>query len=236
MTFQYKSKAHFLYAASHNVLQNLGVTIETGSDFEEYRELLAIARPDHPLGEPFEPMKYGLTEQNSIWMVGRNESGHIIHTQAMKMVPTLHLSLGEYLSRNLREFEPSGMDIDYTNTVYRAGPGASRMKGTIVYHGEFWVGGSPRRGALLSPALGKHAFLTALDHWRPDYTFGFIAKSLAHKGFSARFGFMHNEPNAVKYALKDSAETFEGTMGYMSSEDLHYVLDLPYAEQILTAA
>ena len=236
MTFQYKSKAHFLYAASHNELHNMGVTIKAGSDFEEYRELLAIARPDHALGEPFEPTKYALTEQNAMWMVGYNEDGDIIHTQAMKTVPTLHMSLGDYLSRNLREFEPSGMDIDYNKTVYRAGPGAARMKGTIVYHGEFWVGGSPRRGALLSPVLGKHAFLPALDHWRPDYTFGFIAKSLAFKGFSARFGFMHNEPNAVKYAIHGSTDTFEGTMGYMSSEDLHYVLDLPYAEQIPTAA
>ena len=236
MTFQYNSKAHFLYAASHNELQSMGVTITSGSDFEEYRELLASARPDHALGEPFEPTKYELTEENSLWIVGHDEGGEIVHTQAMKTLPTLHLSLAEYLTRNLREFEPSGMDIDYGRTVYRAGPGATRMKGTIVYHGEFWVGGSPRRGALLSPVLGKHAFLTALDHWRPDYTFGFIAKSLAFKGFSARFGFMHNEPDAINYAMKGSDEMFAGTMGYMSSEDLHDALDLPYAEQVASAA
>jgi hypothetical protein len=160
-------------------------------------------------------------------MIGRNTRGDIIHTQAMKRLTMINMQLGTYLERNLREFEPSGFDIDYSRSVYRAGPGAKRISGNVVYHGEFWVGGSPKQGMVLSPLLGRHAFLTALKLWQPDYTFGFIAKRLAYKGFSSRFGFMHEEPNAVKYVLNESGEIFEGIMGYMTHEDLQYVVDTP---------
>ncbi|MEM8654824.1 MAG: hypothetical protein AAGF36_08765 [Pseudomonadota bacterium] len=227
MTFHYNGQADFALAATLDEIETMGVRISSGTDFEVYREFLAETRPDHALGEPFEPAKYGLTAQNALWIVGRDMDGRIVHTQALKRMRLGGGSLGDYLHKNLREFEPSGVSIDYGRSVYRAGPAANRMTGTIVYHGEFWVGGSPRRGALLSPVLGKFAFLTALKLWRPDYTFGFIAKSLAHKGFASRFGFMHSEPNAICYAMTGSDETFEGIMGYMTSEDLAYVVDTP---------
>ncbi len=236
MSIHYETREDFLFAASHDVIKRMGLTLSVGTDFEEYRELLAEARPDHALGEPFEPKKYNLNPDNSLWMVGRDPSGKIIHTQAMRCLHLQNMTLGEYLGRNLRQFEPSGMDIDYDRSTYRPGPAANRMSGTIVYHGEFWVGGSARQGTVLSPALGHHAFLTAVRCWRPDHTFGFIAKRLAFKGFSARFGFMHSEPNAIKYILKGSDQCFEGTMGYMSREDLDYALDYPAEDFIAEAA
>lgn len=236
MTIHYETREDFLFATSHDLLQRQGVNLEIGTDFEEYRGLLAIARPDHQLGEPFEPTKYNLNEHNALWMVGRDHAGKIIHTQAMRCLNLTNMFLSTFLERNLRQFEPSGLDIDYERSVYWPGPAAKRMMGTIVYHGEFWVGGPARQGTVLSPALGRHAFLTALRCWRPDYTFGFIAKRLAYKGFSARFGFLHNEPNAIKYVLKGTGQVFEGTMGYMSREDLQYVLDAPVPELMEEAA
>jgi hypothetical protein len=236
MAIHYNTHDDYLFATSLDLLQGMGVSITSGTDFEEYRQLLAEARPDHALGEPFEPVRYKLTKDNACWLVGRNANGENIHTQAMKKLDLPHMRLGDYLQANLREFEPSGMDIDYGRTVYRAGPGARRMSGQIVYHGEFWVGGNPKHGMVLSPLLGRHAFLTSLMLWQPDYTFGFIAKRLAFKGFSTRFGFMHTDPSAIKYVLKGTGEVFEGIMGYMTREDLHYVLDIPVEDMIDQAA
>ncbi|MEX0367124.1 MAG: hypothetical protein AB3N22_13705 [Ruegeria sp.] len=236
MTFQYNGQAEFALSQTLGEIEDMGVSLMSGTDFEHYRDLLAEARPDHALGEPFEPEKYGLTADNALWVVGRDPDGRIIHTQALKRMRLGGMSLGAYLHANLSEFEPSGMSIDYRRSIYRAGPAAKRMTGTIVYHGEFWVGGSPRRGALLSPVLGRFSFLTALKLWRPDFTFGFIAKSLAHKGFASRFGFMHAEPNAICYAMKNSDDMFEGIMGYMTSEDLAYVVDTPVLDAMPHAA
>jgi GT2 family glycosyltransferase len=39
--------------------------------------------------------------------------------------------------------------------------------------------------------------LTAMQRWNPDYIFGFMARTVAFKGFAERMGYMHNEPGAV---------------------------------------
>ena len=238
MTIHYNTQENYLFATSLDQLQRMGVTISTGTDFEEYRRLLATARPDHVLGEPFEPTKNDLGEDNAIWLIGRDSAGKIVHTQAMKRLNLAHMRLSDYLLRNLKEFEPSFIDIDYTRSRYRPGPGAKRITGSVVYHGEFWIGGEKGqfRGTGLAPMLGRHAFLTALTRWQPDYSFGFVAKPLSYKGFAARFGYMHTEHNAIKYVLKGTGEVFEGMLGYMTKEDLYYVADTPIAEMLDEAA
>ena len=238
MAIHFNTQEDYLFATSLDMLQSMGVTISTGTDFEEYRELLATARPDHVLGEPFEPTKYNLNAKNSIWIVGRDGDGNVVHTQAMKCLSLVNMSLSDYLERNLKEFEPSFIDIDYNRTTYRPGPGSKRIRGKVVYHGEFWIGGQPGqfRGTGLSSILGRHAFLTALMQWQPDYSFGFVAKPLSYKGFAAKFGYMHTEHHAIRYVLKDSGEAFEGMLGYMTNEDLHYAADTPLAEVLHQAA
>lgn len=238
MTIHYNVQEDYLYATSLKLIERLGVTITTGDDFEEYRDLLAQARPDHVLGEPFEPRKYQLNPDNALWVIGRNSDGTIVHTQAMKRLNLSRTCLSEYLQRNLKEFEPSFIDIDYTKSFYRPGPGSRRITGDVVYHGEFWIGG-PRgayRGTALAPLLGRHAFLMSLTRWQPDYSFGFVAKPLSYKGFAARFGYMHTEHNAIRYVLKETGEVFEGMLGYMTREDLDYVAETPVAEMLFEAA
>ncbi len=238
MAIHFNTQEHYLLATSLDLLQRMGVTISTGTDFEEYREILSEARPDHVLGEPFEPKKYDLNKNNSLWIVGRDHKGRVIHTQAMKCLKLVNLSLSDYLERNLKEFEPSFIDIDYSRTTYRPGPGSKRIRGDVVYHGEFWIGGERGqfRGTGLSSILGRHAFLTALINWAPDYSFGFVAKPLSYKGFAAKFGYMHTEHHAIRYVLNGTGEVFEGMLGYMTNEDLHYAVDTPMEEVLHQAA
>lgn len=238
MTIHYNVQGDYLLATSLASIDRLGVTLTTGHDFEEYRRLLVQARPDHVLGEPFEPKRYDLMPDNSIWVVGRNTNGEIVHTQAMKRLDLSHLCLSDYLQKNLKEFEPSFIDIDYNRSLYRPGPGSKRITGSVVYHGEFWIGGArgAYRGTALAPLLGRHAFLMALARWQPDYSFGFVAKPLSYKGFAARFGYMHTEHNAIKYVLKGTGEVFEGMLGYMTREDLEYVAETPVVEMMAAAA
>ncbi|MEM6890158.1 MAG: hypothetical protein AAF636_18785 [Pseudomonadota bacterium] len=238
MTIHYNQNDNYLLASSLDLLRDLGVTIQTGTDFEEYRQVLSLARPDHDLGVPFDPLKQPLTPDTAYWMVGYDAEGSVMHTQALKKLELGAQRLGEYMQLNLPSFEPSKMDIDYDKTVYRPGPGAQRMDGAIVYHGEFWVGGKAGqfRGTGLSSILGRHAFLTAMLRWSPDYFFGFMSKPLVYKGFSARFGYLHTEPEAIRYVLKGTSDVFEGLMGYMTNEDLRFVLNMPVADLVPQAA
>ena len=44
-----------LIAASMDILTRHKISVTVGEDFEEYREMLQEARPDQPLGAPFDP-------------------------------------------------------------------------------------------------------------------------------------------------------------------------------------
>ena len=225
-------------ATSSDILARHGISLTIGHDFEEYRALLAQARPDHILGAPLDPDLHEMTAANAFWIVGRDIDGQIMHTQAMRMLDLEQRPLGDYLRRRFREFPPSGVDLDLKRSRYRAGPGAQRMRGRIAYHGEFWMGGDPGkyRGSGLSCVLGRYAFLMALQAWDPDYVFGFMQKAVAFKGFAERHGYMHTEPGALRWFIKHQEQPIEGFLVYMGREDLRYILDMPLTDLVALAA
>ncbi len=229
--------AHFM-AASHDILNRNSVQLTLGTDFEEYRTLLAEGRPDHTLGAPFEPKKHNLNEANAVWVVGRDADGLIMHTQALRLLDLRQNCLGEYLRRDFKEFPPSDVDIDYERSRYRAGPGAQRIAGRVVYHGEVWMGGVPGRyrGTGLSGVLGRYAFLIAMQRWSPDYVFGFMPKPVAYKGFVERQGYMHSEPGTLRWHIKGEDNPFEAFMAYMGNDDIRFMLDMPIRELMERAA
>lgn len=238
MTIHTVNDDSFVLAASLDVLNHHGISLTTGSDFEEYRALLGLGRPDHELGAPFDPAFHDLNSENAIWVIGRDETGQIMHAQALRMLDLGYKSLSEYMRQGFREFPPSGLDIDYERSRYRAGPGASRISGRVCYHGEVWMGGEPGkyRGSGLSCVLGRYAFLTAMQLWSPDYVIGFMPRPVAFKGFAERQGYMHAEPGCLRWFVKGSDKPLEGFMVYMSNEDIRFVLDMPLAELVAQAA
>ncbi|MEP4196587.1 MAG: hypothetical protein ABJL99_13240 [Aliishimia sp.] len=225
-------------ATSYDVLNRFGVHLTTGYDFEEYRDILAKGRPDHILGAPFDPSLHKLDSRNSMWVVGHDSDGHIMHTQALRMLDLQGDTLGTYLRRRFKDFPPSGLDLDMERSRFRAGPGAKHISGRVCYHGEVWMGGKPGqfRGTGVSSILGRFAFLTALQQWSPDYVFGFMPKPVAHKGFVERQGYMHAEPFALRWYIKNEPDPLEGFLAYMSREDMHFVLDLPESDLEALAA
>jgi len=238
MTMHTFSDDNFFRAASIDILSHYKVKLTVGSDFDEYRELLSEGRPDHKVGMPFDPDLHDLNERNAFWIVGRSAEGRIMHAQAMRLLDNGHTSVGEFFRYNFKSFPPSGVDIDYRRSRYRAGPGARRINGRVVYHGEVWMGGEPGqyRGSGLSCVLGRFAFMTALQRLMPDFIVGFMLKPVAFKGFAERQGYMHAEPGALRWytnGVKDPMETF---MVYMSEEDVRFVLDMPLQELVAMAA
>ena len=209
-----------------------------GTDFEEYKTLLAEGRPDHLIGAPFDPEQHTLDETNGVWVVGRDADNTIIHTQALRLLDLKHQPLSEYLRRGFQQFPPSGLDIDYKRSRYRAGPGAQRIAGQVVYHGEVWMGGAPGRfrGTGLSSVLGRYAFLLAMQRWSPDHVIGFMPKPVAFKGFAERQGYMHAEPGCLRWFIKGEDNPLEGFMVYMSNEDIRFMLDMPLRDLEALAA
>lgn len=225
-------------AISASIIRDFGITLTLGHDFEEYREYSMQARPDHPLGKPFDPKLTNLHQKKAVWVVGRDEEDTIVHLQALSLLPTGNCNLAEYFSRRFRDFFPVEMDVDFDRARYRPGPGAQRIAGRVAYSGETWIGGDrgQYRGTNLSNILGRFALFTALRKLNADHVVGFMARPVAYKGFCLRMGFMHAEPMALRWYVKDNPEMLEGVMVYMSREDIRFALDLPTQEIEVLAA
>ncbi|KIC52008.1 hypothetical protein [Tateyamaria sp. ANG-S1] len=238
MAFHGIGAADKFEAASSDIFNRFGIRLTLGHDFDEYREYVAEARPDHAVGDPFRTDLHRLHNRNAVWVIGRDETGQIMHTQALRVLPTASGSVADYFRAKFHGFSPSEMDIDYERSRYRAGPGAKRIKGKVVYSGETWIGGdkSRYRGSGLSSILGRYALLTALRELDANYVVGFMIKPVAYKGFCLRMGFMHAEPLALRWYVHGKPDPMETVMVYMSDEDIRFLLDLPTSEVEALAA
>lgn len=225
-------------ANSAEIFNRYGITLEVGYDFEAYRAYLHEARPDHYLGRPFDPNLHEMTSANAFWIIGRDADGEIVHTQALRLVETHGATLAEHMTHRFREFPPSIHGLDLERSRFRAGPSAKRMRGSMAYHGEFWIaqGASGLRGKGVSCVLGRYGFFQAIQHWDPDHIFAFMLKDVAFKGLAERTGWMHTQPCALRWFLKGNPEPMETFMAHMDRDDLHYVLELPLMELVALAA
>ena len=238
MTMQFSADAAPFIATSRNILFSQGIEISTGSDFEEYSEIVAKERPMQKLGAPFDPTLHGLNKSNAFWMIGRNEDGELIHTQASKRVRLSGRPLSNYLLRQFRAFPPPLPGVDLDSSRFRATPGTHRIAGTAAYHGEFWV--APERGKYrgvgLAPVFGRTGMLEMMRRWDPDWIYGFILNIVAYKGFGARIGYLHLEPSVLKWIVDGREEPIDTFLAYNSREDLEYLLDIPLNEVVAEAA
>ncbi len=229
--------AHFL-ASSQAILVQNKITISIGTDFKAYADLLAQERPQQSIGAPFDPALHDLTEKNAFWLTARDKDGVLMHTQAAKMLSMKGRSLSQYMLKGFREFPPAIPDLDLDRSRYRAGPGAHRIQGKVVYHGEVWMGGEPGqyRGKGLSTVLARYGMQIAMERWEPDYLFGFMARAVAFKGFAERMGYMHNEPGSLRWYRKGNDTAIEGFLSYLSREDIRFLLELPIQDIVAQAA
>lgn len=238
MTVQFPANAAPFIATSRNILVAQGITLTIGSDFTEYKEIVADERAMQKLGAPFDPDQHLLNPSNAFWLIGRNADGDLIHTQAAKRVRLTHKSLAAYLMRNFRSYPPPLRGVDLAHSRFRATPGAHRIAGTVAYHGEFWIAPDhgTYRGAGLAPVFGRTCMLEMMQRWDPDYLFGFILNQVAFKGFGARIGYMHLEPSALKWVVSGRDAPIDTFLAYNSRDDLEYLLDIPLDEAMAAAA
>lgn len=210
-----------------DIINDNGVMIEIGSDFDLYARYIAEHRTKLPLGLAFDPANQNLTDENGFWIVGWDHDGKMMHSQAMRMIDMSDIYLSDYLSENFQRFAPPGYTLDMARSMYRAGPGAKRITGKICYHGDLWVESSARyRGTGLPGVLARFALATSLLRWSPDHVFGFMAQHHAFRGLAEREGYMHCEPGALELHTRELNTVIRGFLTYMSREDLSFLMEI----------
>ncbi|WP_319825592.1 hypothetical protein [Thalassovita sp.] len=218
-------------------LQSNQLFLTVGDDFEEYARIVADGRPEQPLGPPFDPAKQFLPSARGIWVIGRNAQGHLVHTQAMRLLDLCDQTLARYMSARFAEFPPGGVGIDMEGSWFRPGPGAKRITGRACYHGEMWMKDDPAyRGRGLIDYLARFSFLTAMLHWQPDFIFGFMLRQVARRGLAEREGYMHVDPYCLSWKIEGRNEPFDCNMVWMDIEDIRHVIHVPLESKVPVAA
>ncbi len=214
-----------------NALKSQHLHIEVGDDFERYAQIVKDGRPEQPLGPPFDPTKQFLPAARGIWIIGRNSKGVLVHTQAMRLLDLYDQTLARYLSSRFGDFPPGGVGIDHDGSWFRPGPGAAKITGRAVYHGEMWLkDDSAYRGRGLIDLLARFSFLTAMLHWQPDFLFGFMLRPIARRGLAEREGYMHCDPYCLSWKIEGRNEPLDCNMVWMALEDLRHVMHVPTKE------
>ncbi|MEP1698833.1 MAG: hypothetical protein ABJJ69_20075 [Paracoccaceae bacterium] len=234
MSFQFANDAAAFIATSRSILRDHGLEVRIGSDFQEYKEIIAEHRPMQVLGYPFDPAHQTLSEDKAFWLTGWNSDGQLIHTQAAKAVDLHGRPLSGFLLKNFRMFPPPFKDIDLKRSRFRATPGSHLIDGHVVYHGEVWMAPEQGtyRGSGLSTVLARTGLLEVIRRWDPDWVYGFMLRAVAFKGFAERMGYMHNEPGALLWYREGNDDPAEAFLTYLSRADAAYMLDMPVADLV----
>lgn len=231
MTFHTVQIGEKFVASSQKLFAAHDLTLRVGYDFHQYKHLLKDSRPDHTVGDAFNPDLHDFADGSAFWIVATDMDGMVVHTQALRLLNVTGTSLADHLRAHFTDFPPPSIALDLDKSHYRAGPGAQRMTGRIAYHGEFWIGGTPGqfRSSGISTVLSRYGFWMSVQHWAPDHIFAFIVNAVAYKGLAARTGWMHTEPSALQWYPRDGNPPIETIMAYLHRGDIEYLLDLPLA-------
>ena len=206
----------------------LGISLHVGSDFRSYCKIIEKHRGEQPVSAPFDPQKQPVNQSNGFWIAGWNASGELVHSQAMRRFD-LPGTLADFLQDGFRQFPPSGLPLDLEKSRYLPGPGARGIRGSACYHGEAWLkpGDGSYRGTGLAGALARFALANAAMRWSPDFVFGFMPERHAFRGLVEREGYMHSDPGAMYWHLKNSPEILRGYMVWMGAEDIEHMMSMP---------
>ncbi|MEP3945513.1 hypothetical protein [Ascidiaceihabitans sp.] len=238
MTLQPRNDSAQFIATSRDILWENDIDVTIGTNFDEYQEILDRDRPTQAMGAPFNPELHNLNPGNAFWLTGRDVDGRLMHTQAARLIDLRQETLADYMQHKFREFPPAIPDLDLDRSRFRASPGAKHIKGRVIYHGEVWM--SPNEGRFrgngLSSVLARYGLLTAMQRWNPDYLFGFMARTVAFKGFAERMGYMHNEPGALRWYRHGSDMPLEGFLSYLTNEEARYLLEMPVSDLVTLPA
>lgn len=233
MTIQKQFQDAGFIARVEKTISAAGMHIQVGEDFTDYAEIIAEERPEQVLGDPFDCTKQYIAQGSGFWITGRDDTGRLIHTQAMKTVDLGGALLGDFLMKNFRKFPPPWTDLDMQASKCRPGPSTRRIGGSVVYHGEFYLKPeSGCRGTGLAGVLARLAMAVAWTRYSPDYIFCFMSRGLSFNGFAARNGYMHCEPNALTWVTRGHKKKMDAFMVHNSREDIDFLMSIPVDDMV----
>ncbi len=211
------------------IANSLGLQLQFGSDFRKFREIYKQQLLTSGIDPIFDPDISGICSANGFWMIGHNNAGEIVHTQAMRMIDLCGVTLGEHLRLHLGDYRPHYHEVNVRKSRYCLTPAASNITGRVSYHGALWLMGGPAgyRGGCLTAILTRLMLARCLMQWSPDFMIGIQSPKIACRGLSAREGYMRLEQRSILWQVDDSDIPVEEWLVWMSQDEAKFNLRVP---------
>ena len=208
------------------LIEKLGISLRSGTDFKILDFLVKTSDRETPMDPIFLPAQSDIEQTGGIWLLGQNDEGDIVQTQAMRLLDLGDGTLADYLDSRIHEIRPHGYLVDCENTRWRLSPKASRISGKVLYHGGLWIRKDCRGGSITS-LVTRYLLAKAVLELQPDYFVGLQAPFISCRGLAAREGYMHLEQHCILWKLQGKEEIFEDWLVWMDREDAEFNLAMP---------
>ena len=145
-----------------NDLNMMGITITVGSDFNEYKLIREKQENRSNIYPMFDSTCSFVDHTNGFWIIGSNQQGKVVHTQAIRLLEMSSTSLDEHLMLHRHKYITPGTTPNPDKTFFKVPGSLEHIKGKVCYHGEFWIS-SEERNQSLTQLLSRVVFDLALS-------------------------------------------------------------------------
>jgi hypothetical protein len=202
-------------------LDELGIRVEIGDDFAEYRAQRVQQADRGQIYPMFDVASSYIDQKNGFWVCGYDSSGDLVHTQAVLRLDMSGMTLGSHLRTHRHKYITPDSTPDPDQTFYEGPDALDAISGDVCYHGEFWLrarglGGPRSQGA--TSLLSRVLIEVMIAAWKPHYVFALVPRSLAEKGAHLRYGYTHCEPG--RWLGPDQQVTEEDYLIWMNADDM----------------
>lgn len=218
-------------AGAETVVSELGISIEVGSDFDFFCSIPKLQPDRHAVSPIFDPDESSISASNGFWLIGRNASGEIVLTQAIKLIPVGEAGFLSHLTRDLADYRPKGDRLDIAKSQVVLTDRAASLSGDLCYYGELWIKGT-YRGSCLTAVMPRLMFAIAIAKWSPNVVFGVMEPLAACKGLAAREGFMHLEQGGLHWWDHVSSEIMEEWLVWTTRDD--FIFNMRVSPEMLS--
>lgn len=182
------------------------VALEQGVrlSFATMDELIEINRRNSASWRPILPIfdpKFGIRPENAFCIVGRDQTGDVVATQAGRLYTWTDTNFHEECENLRILYDDPDAHRRNDEAMEVTAAAAKRIAGRVVFSGAVW-NRRDFRGGVLSTLLPRIGRAYAFTRWSTDYTASFMAEDVVKGGVAARVGYrnvdweirMHHTP------------------------------------------
>ena len=212
-----------------NLVRSLGIALKFGEDFEVFSSAIKQEPNRQHINPAFDPQQCKWPIDSGFWMIGYDDLGEIVHTQAVRLLDLSGGNLEQHFDQHLWDYRTHGVDLDPKKCCFFLTPDARNIAGTVTYHGELWVKGGPGgyRDRASVTILTRLMLLKAYLRYSPDFMIGLQSPEMSFRGLGIREGYMRTEQRTIVWALRHSSDFQEDWLVWMNKEEAKFNLRVP---------